>query len=62
MKAKVDENLCAGASECEATCSKVFKVIDGISNVQVDPVPPDAEETCRQAAENCPMGAISIEE
>ena len=62
MRAKVDENLCAGASECEATCPQVFKVVDGISKVQADPVPADAEKACRQAVENCPMGAISIEE
>jgi ferredoxin len=62
MRAKVDENLCAGASECEDTCPQVFKVIDGMSKVQVETVPTEAEEACREAAGNCPMGAISIEE
>jgi ferredoxin len=62
MRVRVDENLCAGAGECEATCPQVFKVVDGVSRVQVDPVPAGAEASCRKAAKACPMGAISIQE
>lgn len=62
MKAKVDENLCAGTTDCEQTCPQVFKVEDGVSKVQVDTVPKEAEETCHKAADSCPTGAITIEE
>ncbi|MFW6108409.1 MAG: ferredoxin [bacterium] len=62
MKATVDEDVCVGTSDCEAICPQVFKVVDGVSKVQVDTVPPDAEDTCRQAAENCPVDAITVEE
>jgi ferredoxin len=60
MKVKVDENVCIGSGNCEGTCPKLFKVVDGISRVQVDTVP-EGEEGCAQEAVNgCPAGAISI--
>jgi ferredoxin len=62
MKAKVDKNVCAGTGHCEALCPKVFKVQDGVSAVQVDVVPDNAEEACRQAMEECPTGAISLDD
>jgi ferredoxin len=63
MKAKVDENACIGCGLCEATCPDVFKMNDNdIAEVIVDPVPPEAQASCREAAEGCPADAISIEE
>jgi len=62
MKVKVDEDICIGASACEDICPKVFKVVDGISRVQVDVVPPELEGDVREAEGSCPSGAISIEE
>ena len=62
MKASVDESLCAGTRACEQTCPEVFEVRDGLARVKVDTVPEGSEEKCRQAMENCPTGAISIEE
>jgi ferredoxin len=61
MKAAVDESLCAASGLCEEICPKVFKVVNGISRVQVKVVPRDAEAKCREAMENCPTGAISVE-
>jgi len=60
MKVKVNEDVCVGSGNCEATCPKIFKVIDGISRVQVDTVPKEEEECARQAVNGCPVGAISI--
>ena len=62
MKAKVDAELCTGCGLCEDTCPEVFEVPDDVARVKVDVVPPEAEETCREAAEGCPNEAISIEE
>ncbi len=62
MKAKVDADLCAGSRLCEETCPQVFEVVEGTARVKVDVVPADAEDACREAAENCPTQAISIEE
>lgn len=62
MKVVVDEDLCIGTMSCETTCPEVFKVVGGISRVQVDVVPADAEERCNEAVENCPVAAILITE
>jgi len=62
MKVAVDENLCIGTMSCETTCPEVFKVVGGISRVQVDIVPAEAEQSCSEAVENCPVSAISITE
>jgi ferredoxin len=35
---------------------------DDTAVAKVDVVPPEAEETCREAAEECPVEAIAIEE
>ncbi len=61
MKVKVDPTLCAGVSACESTCPEVFEVVNGVSTVKVDVVPPELEEKCREAVEGCPMNAISVE-
>jgi ferredoxin len=61
MKAIVDEDLCIASGNCEASCPKVFKVIDGVSRVQVDPVPKEAEQCARDAVDGCPAGAIRVE-
>jgi ferredoxin len=60
VKVKVDGNLCAGASECEATCPQVFQIVDDVSRVHVGTVPAEAGATWCQAVENCLMGAVSI--
>ena len=60
MKVKVDEDLCVGSGNCEATCPKIFKLIDGIARVQADPVPEEEEDCAQEAVNGCPVGAISI--
>ncbi len=62
MRARVDEALCIGSSACQDICPDVFQVVGGISEVRVDPVPPELEEQVRQAAAACPMDAISVDE
>jgi ferredoxin len=61
MKAVVDEDLCIGSGNCEDACPAVFKVVDGISRVQVDVVPEEEEKKVQQAVDGCPSGAITIE-
>jgi ferredoxin len=60
MKVKVDEDVCVGSGNCEETCPKLFKLVDGISRVQVDPVPEEEEGCAQEAVNGCPVGAISI--
>jgi ferredoxin len=61
MKANVDQDVCIGSGNCEATCPKVFKVVDGKSQVQTDPVPSDGEACVGETVGECPVGAISID-
>ncbi|MGA2916854.1 MAG: ferredoxin [Sedimentisphaerales bacterium] len=60
MKAKVDSNLCTGTGLCEQNCPEVFELKKGISTVKVNEVPPEVEQSCREAADGCPTEAISI--
>jgi ferredoxin len=62
MKAKVNPELCDGTGICEQMCPEVFELERGISTVKVDEVPPDAEQSCREAVESCPTEAITIED
>ena len=60
MKAVVDENTCVGCELCVETCPEVFVMDGGLAKVKVDEVPAEAEGTCRDAAQGCPVDAISI--
>ncbi len=62
MRVTVDEETCIGCGLCAETCPDVFEMNDDKVRVKVDEVPENAVETCREAAENCPVEAIQIEE
>ena len=63
MKATVDGDLCTGCGLCPDICPEVFELNDlGIAETKADTVPSDAEPTCREAMETCPVEAISIEQ
>lgn len=61
MKAIVDPDICTGCELCVQTCPEVFKLEDDIAVAYVNPVPEENEESCQDAADNCPVEAISIE-
>ena len=62
MKAIVDKETCTGCGLCEDTCPQVFKINDNIAEVIAAKVPPDAMDCAQQAAEECPVEAIAIEQ
>ncbi len=62
MKASVDEETCSGCEACVEICPEVFKMADDLAKVIGTAVPAGSEDTCREAAESCPVEAISIEE
>ena len=62
MKAVIDPEACTGCGLCAETCPEVFELTDDVASVIVDQVPEDSMDTCKQAAEECPLEAISIEE
>ena len=62
MKATVDKNLCIGCGVCEQICDAVFEIKGDLAEPKVDIVSADAEASCREAAEACPVEAITITE
>lgn len=63
MKATVDKDLCLGCGICADTCPEVFEMDDDSkAQAKVNPIPPEAEGSCREAADQCPESAITIEE
>lgn len=62
MKTTVDRGSCIGCGLCEDICPGVFKLDDeSISTVIVDIVPKEYEGCTNQAAEECPVGAITVD-
>ena len=65
MHAKVDQEACIGCGLCAGECPAVFEMDTGgagLVKVIVDPVPQDAVELCKAAAESCPVEAIKLSE
>lgn len=55
---KVNEN-CIGCGACTAVCPDVFELNDdGLAQNFLGDVPADLEESAKEAAESCPVGAI----
>lgn len=62
MKVKVNEDSCIGCGACAAICDEVFEMNDeGLSEVVVDTVQEENEESVKEAIESCPTGAIEEE-
>ena len=61
MKVKVDTELCGGYGVCENICPEVFELKGGTSTVKVDQVPSEFEDKCKQAQQECPTDAISVD-
>lgn len=59
MKASVDPDLCISCGACIDTCPEVFEWDDDDkAHAKVNEVPDGAEDTAKEAAENCPTEAI----
>lgn len=62
MRFKVDRDLCIGCEACNDISPEVFDFPEGKSQVKMDPVPEEHQESALEAEETCPVGAISHEE
>jgi ferredoxin len=60
MEVRVNDE-CSACGICEDICPEVFELGDEKAEVK-GPVPADAEEKVREAAEECPVEAIEISE
>jgi ferredoxin len=62
MKAFVDQEVCIGCGLCAEICPEVFAMNDQMTaDVIVDEVPAEVEESAQDAADSCPVSAITIE-
>ncbi len=65
MRVIVDEDTCIGCGRCAEICPEVF-VLDGEIAVnelgEETDIPSQYEKACKEAAEECPVEAITIEE
>lgn len=63
MKTFVDPDLCLGCGVCETVAPEVFQLgPDGIAKVLLETIPPNLQDATRDAMDQCPEQAISIEE
>ncbi len=62
MRATVDADLCTGCELCTETCPEIFEIQGDVAVAIADVIPVDAVECARQAAEDCPVEAISLED
>ncbi|MEL1133851.1 ferredoxin [Desulfitobacterium sp. THU1] len=62
MIAKVNRESCIGCGACESVCPKVFQMDEeGLAIVIATPVPQDEEAGAQEAADGCPVEAITLE-
>ena len=61
LKVWVDHQACVGNAMCESIAPKVFRLNDNRQSEVVDPAA-DTEEKILEAAENCPVSAIFVED
>jgi ferredoxin len=62
MKVKVDKETCVSCGTCVDICPDIFEMDDDIAVTKMDTVSEGLQESCREAAESCPVEAIVIEE
>lgn len=60
MKVLINEE-CILCGLCSDMCPGIFEMGDEIAHVKVKEIPPEDEECCREAAEECPVDAIEID-
>jgi ferredoxin len=63
MKATVDKNTCIGCGLCASDCPDVFSMNDDNLAIAITSlIPAELKESCKLAAQNCPVEAIKISE
>jgi ferredoxin len=62
MKVTVDEETCIGCEACVDTCPEVFEMAGDKAVVKMSEVPETLIKSCREAAEDCPVEAIQLED
>jgi ferredoxin len=61
LRIRVDHNICVGNAMCETFAPNAFRLNDNRQSEVVDP-PGDSEDKILEAAVNCPVSAITVED
>ena len=61
IKVIIDKEKCIGCTLCVQACPEVFKMEGDKAVVNANPPPREAEDSCRDAAQQCPVEAITIQ-
>jgi ferredoxin len=61
MKATISED-CVSCVLCVDICPDVFEMGDQLAQVKFDKIPAQFEKAVQQAADECPVSAIAIEQ
>ena len=61
LRIRIDHNTCVGNAMCETYAANAFRLNDNRQSEAVDPAG-DSEAKILEAAENCPVGAITVED
>jgi ferredoxin len=61
MKATISEE-CVSCGLCVEICPDVFEMGDQLAQVKIDPIPEKFKKDVQQAADECPVSAIAIEQ
>ena len=62
MKAFVDPDLCIGCTQCAGICPEVFTMEGTLAVALAGSIPADAVPQAVEAAQTCPVSAITIQE
>ena len=61
IRVSVDKDICVGCEKCVKMCPEVFQIGGDIVVVMMEDVPPERQKACKEAADHCPVEAITIE-
>lgn len=61
MKAWVDPQVCIGCTLCTQICPEVFRMEQDKAVAYREPFSDTLKQACQNAAEQCPVSAITIE-